>query len=369
MTLKLNTEMFKLMVSKSAAGASQDKLLPITSMVCIEVSNGRLVLTTTDTSNTLQIIQSNVESDDFYAVVPIDIFSKLVAKTTADTISLSVDEKGTALTVVGNGKYTIALCSDEEGVVRFPTYKFKKAKEPETVKLTTVKSILAVNKPSVCKTIDSPHLWAYYAGAMVISTDEQTICYNRIQLSKSEILVSAEMMDLLGLFMQEDILFHQDKGYFLFESANAVLHGPEHSGKEKFPLPTLNNFLGTSFPYVCKIPKSTIQAVMDRLALFIEPYDKNGAYFTFTKDGIRVTSKRMSSAEVIAYAENTSASAFKCCVDIPLLQQQINAIQTEAIDLWYGSPSSIKMVSGKDGQVTQIVALLQDENLEENGGN
>ena len=46
---------FQDMVARSVKGASENKLLPITSMMCIEMKNNVLTLTTTDTANTLKV--------------------------------------------------------------------------------------------------------------------------------------------------------------------------------------------------------------------------------------------------------------------------------------------------------------------------
>jgi len=366
MKMTIDTQKLQTMVTKSAAGASQNKLLPITGLVDIQLAAGVLTLMTTDSANTLYVKSNDVVGDDFHAVVPIEIFAKLIAKTTSSSIILQVE--GSVLKVKGNGDYSIAMCTDEDGVVEFPSYKFKKSKEPEIFKLTDIKNILSINKAAVCRTIDSPFLCSYHLSDMIISTDETVICFNNRKLVEDTILVSSEMMDLLGLFMQEDIALYRDKGYFLFETPNVVLHGPEHEGKDKFPADNVKRFLSMDFPHMCKLPKLLLQAVIDRLSLFIEPYDKNGAYFTFTKDGVRINSKRSSSVETISYAGSENFAPFVCCVDIPILQEQINSIQDEIVELWYGHPAAIKLISSK-GKITQVIALLQDENLGENSGN
>jgi hypothetical protein len=116
------------------------------------------------------------------------------------------------------------------------------------------------------------------------------------------------------------------------------------------------------FSSMCKFPKSTLLNLLDRLALFVDTYDKNGIYLTFTNDGIRVSSKKSSGVEVIPYSDSKNFTPFTCCIDIEMLRSQIKAQTTDMIELWYGTDNAIKMV---DGNVTQIVALLEDDRLEE----
>lgn len=350
---------FQDMVARATKGASENKLLPITSMMCIQLKDHVLSLTTTDTANTLVVKSDKIEGDDMYAVVPVKQFSGLIAKTTSDSIKLVL--KGTDLEVHGNGVHKIALPVDEDGIVQFPRFAFDKEGEGEVINLSSIKDVLNINKASVAKTIDTPCLCGYYLGEQVISTDEQTICFNDMKLTQEAFLVSPEMMELLALAKQEKITWWYKDGFFLFETDDMILHGAEHDGKDLFPAEDIMGYLDTEFSSHCRLPKIAIQGLIDRLALFIEPYDKNGAYLTFTKDGVKINSKKSNSDETIPYIESHDFAPFVCCVDIPMLKGLIDANPGESIDIWYGNDACIKMTSGK---VTQVIALLEDEGLE-----
>ena len=361
--MKIATEKFRDMTARASKGASENKLLPITSLMSFELQDNVLTLTTTDTANTLKVSSDKVEGDNMKAVVPVDLFSKLIERTTSESITISLTEN--SLEVKGNGTYNIPLIMDEDGLVQFPEYKFEKKGEPEIINLTSIRNILSINKAAVAKTIDTPFLCGYYVGDRVISTDELVICFNDFRLLKEDALISPEMMELLGLNTEEKIKCYYNDGYFLFETSNIVLYGAEHDGKEMYPVKEITGYLEEEFSSMCKLPKILLQNVIDRLSLFIEPYDKNGAYFTFTKDGVKVTSKRSSSVETIAYQESANFAPFICCVDIPMLKAQIDANPGEVIELWYGHAAAIKMTSGK---VTQVIALLEDDSLEVDNG-
>jgi DNA polymerase III sliding clamp (beta) subunit (PCNA family) len=204
MKLSIGTIKFQEMVAKAAKGASENKLLPITSLMAIQLKGNVLKLTTTDTANTLEIITDKIQGDDFYAVVPVEVFSKLVAKTTSENITLTLKEN--SLEVKGDGTYNIPLPVDEDGVVKFPEPKFKKSRGgvAKVINLTTIKNILAINKAAVAKTVDTPCLCGYYVGDKVITTDENVICFNDMKLFEDgAALISPEMMELLSLNTQE----------------------------------------------------------------------------------------------------------------------------------------------------------------------
>ena len=57
MKLRLETIVLQEMVAKAVKGAANNKMIPITSLMAIELKDNRLVITTTDASNTLKIVK------------------------------------------------------------------------------------------------------------------------------------------------------------------------------------------------------------------------------------------------------------------------------------------------------------------------
>lgn len=361
--MTIPTAKFQDMVARASKGASENKLIALTSMICIELKENVLTLTTTDTANYLKVIVDKIEGEDFYAVVNVDLFSKLISKMTSENIVIKMTES--SLEIKGNGTYNIPIETDEDGPVKFNTYTFNKTGEPEVVHLTTIKNILAVNAAAVATSFETPQLCGYYLGERVITTDGDVICFNSMKVLNDEALISPEMMMLLSLNTEEKINCWRDGEKFLFETPNVVIYGVAQEGINVYPVSEIEGYLDAEFGSMCKLPKILLSNVIDRLSLFIDPYDNNGAYFTFTKEGVRVTSKKSASVELIAYQESQNFEPFRCCVDIPLLRDQVNANPSEAIELWYGQEAAIKLTSGK---ITQVISLLEDDSLEAQNG-
>ena len=154
--MKVVTSRMKEAVNKSIKGAGFNNLIPITSMIGIKLSDGKLRLLTTDMTNTLCIIIDKVAGDDMDITVDADKFGKLIAKTTSEDIDLSV--KDDILFVKANGTYKIPLISDEEGLISFPDVKqdFSKSQEGWTeVKLSSILQAYNINKSALAKTLKS----------------------------------------------------------------------------------------------------------------------------------------------------------------------------------------------------------------------
>ena len=344
-------------VNKVIKGAGFNNLIPITSLLGIELVDGKLSFYTTDMTNNLVVSVDKVAGDDIDVVVDADIFSKLIAKTTSEEVEMTVDED--TLLVKGNGKYKVPLISDESGLVTFPKPDIDVDSDPVKVKLTSIMNAYNINKNALAKTLEQPELTAYYCGDRVISTDGTVITFNDFKLMDTDpILVPAQMMLLLTLMDNEDIKCYINGTSICFMTDNMTVEGTLADGIEDYPVEAITAYLDETFNSNCKVPKEVLLSVLDRLSLFIEPYDKNGAYFTFGRRGINVHSMKDSSTETINYVESKDFSEFTCLVDIPLLKSQLDAIPEDTVQIFYGNENAIML---KCGKVTQIIALLEDE--------
>jgi hypothetical protein len=358
--MKVVSSRMKEAVNKAIKGAGFNNLIPITSMIGIKLEGGKLRLFTTDMTNTLCIIIDKVSGVDMDITVDADKFGKLIAKTTSEDIELIVIDD--VLSVKANGIYKIPLISDEEGLVTFPALSETKGKTTN-VKLTSIMQAYNINKSALAKTLENPALTGYYCGDMVISTDANVITFNDFKMFEQDepLLISPQLMQLLTLNKQEDIKLIADKTLLTFIADDMVVQGAVMEGIEDFPADDVKAYLDEAFTSSCKVPKDLLLATLDRLALFIEPYDKNGAYFTFGRKGINIHSKKDASTETINYVESKNFQPFVCCVDIPMLKEQLQANPDDTVKICYGNENALKIESGK---VTQIIALLEDEDLD-----
>ena len=357
MQLKLKTSQFQGLVTKSIKGASNNKMIPVTSFLGIELKANTLYLKTTDGTNYLTVICEKVEGQDFSVTVMEELFSKLVAKTTSDYITL--DYNGSELKFIGNGTYNLEIPLDEEGApVAFPTYNFNTELPKKTIQTTTVKNIIQFNKPALATTLELPAIINYYCSDKVVSADIFNICVNKTNLwSDQARLISPTIMELLALNTSENITVQfADDGSALFSTPEMVLYGKVAEGVEEYPIDAAMQFVDTQFPSVCKLPKSALLNVLDRLSLFISDFETNGVFLTFTTDGLEITSNT-NAKELIKYAASERFAPYTCYANVPSLVAQINSHVSETIELHYGQGDVLKLT---DGNITQVVALMED---------
>ena len=90
MLLTMTVELLQSMVAKAVKGASCNKMIPLTSLMAIQCKENKLTLITTDATNYLYITEDKIDAEDFYVVVPVEQFSKLISKMTCTSVKLSM---------------------------------------------------------------------------------------------------------------------------------------------------------------------------------------------------------------------------------------------------------------------------------------
>ena len=360
MKFTIGTELMKDVVARAIKGAGNNKLIPITSMMCIELKNGELTVITTDATNYLYIKEQHVAGDDFYVVVDANQFAKLVSKMTCDSITMAIDEKLYTMKVKGNGNYTIELPLDEDGMpVKFPDT-LAKTVLPNPIELnrSTVIAILETIKPALAVTMENPQYTAYYMGDKVVATDSYKIASLAIPMFDEPKLVSSEFLDLVAVMRAEKIKATFSDTDVRFETPDCTIAGKFVDGIDDFAIEPITNLIEQEFNSHCAVPKNDLLQMLDRLSLFVGTYDKNAVDLTFTNQGLQVSSKASSGIEILPYVNSENQIDFTCAVDIQMLVQEVKAITNDFIEIYYGDDSSIKFV---DGNITIVIALMEDE--------
>ena len=336
MKFTIGTELMKDVVVRAIKGAGNNKLIPITSMMCIELKNGILTVITTDATNYMYIREQHVAGDDFYVVVDANQFAKLVSKMTCESITMTIDEKLYTMKVKGNGNYTIELPLDEDGEpVKFPDVVVRTDATPLSINRSTIIAILETIKPALAVTMENPQYTAYYMGDKVVATDSYKIASLAIPMFDTPRLVSSEFLDLVAVMRTEKIAVEMNDTDIVFETPDCTIAGKFVDGIDDFAIEPITNLIEQEFDSHCAVPKNDLLQMLDRLSLFVGTYDKNAVDLTFTNQGLQVSSKASSGIEILPYVNSENQKDFTCDVDIQMLVQEVKAISNDLIDIYY----------------------------------
>ena len=354
--MKISTKLLQEMVSKAIKGTSNNKMIPLTSLLGIEIKLGNLTLMTTDGSNHLRIINKvDDTSTDFYTIVNADMFAKLVSKTTSEFITL--ENKENYLEFSGNGKYKLDVPVNADGeVIKFVNLAIREDIIPQQVSVVELKNALTTAKVSAAKTMEVPCLTGYYISDKVISTNREMICVINKSLMTEPILISSNMAELLQLFDGTDIAVIKDENKLMFSTDNIIVYGKELDGKDIYPVSPVEKLADSEYDMLIAVNKADLLDVLDRMSLFVTDYDKNGVYLTFGNGVLEVKSQKSNAVESIEIKSEQSTLEFSCLADVEMLKSQVQAIAGDLVNIYYGQKTSIKL---KEGNVIMILSLMQ----------
>lgn len=359
MKLTIATEKLKEMIARSVKGVGNNKLIPLTSLMAIELKDNTLKLITTDATNYLYIKEDKVVGDDFYVVVDANTFAKLISKMTCENVVLTI--KNDVLEVKGNGTYMIELPLDENGeTIKYPDpyAKLTDTQDCGEVNRSTIQVILETIKPSLATTLEVPCYTGYYMGDNVVATDTYKIACMNVEMFKVARLISPEMVNLLAVMNTEKIKVDVSDNDIIYTTPDCIVIGKIMDGIEDFAIDPIMGLVDTEFDSKCTVPKNALLQLLDRLSLFVGTYDKNAVHLTFTSKGLQVSSKEATGVEIIDYVSSENFKDFTCSIDIQMLVNEVKAIQNDTVEMYYGEDNAIKLV---DGNIIIIIALLEDD--------
>ncbi len=362
MELKVKTAVLQNMVSKAIKAAGKDKIMPITELMGVDVRDNVLSLTATlDGSNVLTVYDKVEQAEgEFSGAVNADLFAKLIAKTTCEIMTLRA--AGNVLSVHGNGSYSFPLSTEaDDELVVIPqvaipadvnvlsevTAKVKDLKEAYAIG----KTALAVNNAQQCFT----GFYFYQNGS--VTSDGGKATYAKKKIFEKDVLLSNAFMGLTGLLTGEDVKITEteDCVFMSVPGLNIVGHKMPEVGE--FPIESIVQFTEQPFAHTVKLNKTALLNVLDRVALFIGQYDRNGVRFNFGEKGVLITDLKAASSEFLK--ADGDLSAFSVVLDIDSLKNMLSVNPDEAVSLSYGSQEAIKM---QFGDTVQVLATQVDDN-------
>lgn len=355
--MKILTVKLQALVTKAIKGAGFNKLLPITNKIGIEVKNGIIRLCTSDGTNYLYVKEDYAdESQSFSATVDADIFSKLILKTTSEGIELTIENN--TLIVEGNGKYKIPLAMNDDGtVIVYPNMLDSVSAEEVlgTLSAQTIQLMISTIKPTLATNLSTPVYTNYLMSDYIVSTDRTMLnAYKNPNKFSEDKLLSREFVDLLGLTNADAVISEADNA-IIAKSGNMTVYAKTALNISDFNKQGVNSMLDMSYDSYCKLKKSDLLPLIERISLFVGEYDESVVRLHFTEEGIEVTSKNDDGAELIEYMESKDFKDTSIKIDVNKLVTQLKSYQSDSIDLYYGNPSCIKF---QDGDTVQITALF-----------
>ena len=363
--LKLKTDLLKKVISNNyKLSEFANPNIEITKYFEIIVKEGKLIIKSTDKLNNLMTITDIEDKEaDLRTAIDASLFYNLINKTTTEYVELNIVNN--SLNVVGNGVYEIPIRLDDNGeeAIKLPEVSYDVNKANKEISFKELSSKISICKTSMPVTLDEPYLNNYYLGDVIIATNcfKLTAVPNLETMKEDSIFISEFMGKYLSSLNFEKCKFYVEENNIYFIGEDFVLSGVcDEDLIRQYPLDAAKAILSDKFTSNAMIKRSSLSELLDRLMLFVDPYDRNIININFTKDKMIITSKKNNGSENIEYtkANTNDLVEFNCKVDIVSLKSQIDSLNSEEIELHFGGND--RLISIKDGDITHILALEEE---------
>lgn len=308
--------------------------LEITNYCEIVARDGKLTITARDNNNQLSTSAEIEDTGELLMIVKTDQLTKLINKTTTPEVELI--EKDNYLLVKGNGRYKVESVNNE-------TY----PKIDITGDSYTIKGSDLINSIVACKRAKgtSPADGVLYGYCI----DNGTMyTADAIRISASEIITNIEprllvppsLAELLGALDQGTLDVIIDNNRIKFKGHSVEICGALMDNVEEYP--NISQLLEYDYPYYCEIDPAEIKAVLDRLGIFIGPYDNNTVNLKISPDKLIMTTDK-GIEETLDISVGNIDDITDIRLNIKYFSELIAGITEPIVKLHYGDGETIKL--------------------------
>lgn len=348
------------LVARAVKGSTNVDLIPMSSLMNIKIQDGKMYVNTTDNVNYLTTF-AEVTADNFEMTVLSKIFSQTVSKLTSENTTFTIE--GNKVLIEANGKYNLNIERDSDGsAVKFPEIEIEAVGTTYHLKPEEIRSILTLSKSCKGEKNEVPTIVHnyYMDNKGVLTTNYYKACSNPIVLTDDAILVSNFVMDLVSVVADDSgVDVYQDSDYIVFESTKGKLIGKKVEEVSDYPATDLSNLISNELAYSVQMNRTLFIQAVDRMCLFVDAYEQNRLYLTFTKDGLSLYSSKTDSSELVNYINiNTPIeSEVKFSVDCMHLKNQLTACDKEDLTVRFSDEVGLQI---KCGETTLMLGLLNE---------
>lgn len=349
--MKIKTLILKTMLGH-VNKCKPNPLLEITSYYELKASNNVLTITATDSNNIIKTAM-NIDTDEkFEVIVKSDQFTKLINKTTVDTVDLTIE--GSCLNVKANGEYKVEIVEGET----YPSYQI----DGDIYQVNSYHLNKAIKSCKNAKslTVSEGVLYGYLLrDGQLISADAIKVCQCGVETSIDvDILIPPSMADILIALDKDDCEVRLDGDKILFIGQDVEIYGTLMEGADTYP--EVSSLLDMDYPAFCEVDVKEFLNSLDRLNLFVGLYDNNIINIMFQNNEVDLITNSKS-CEAIPYLsvqdiENVGDSLYS--VNTKFLYDLVSAVPSPTITICFGLDDTMKLHSD---DISMLLAMAEDE--------
>lgn len=352
--LLIKTNKLQSLLNKVMKAISNNKLLPITSLIGIKTTKeGHLLLQSYDGNNYLQTLTTTDYYEDNYVAINANSFYGIVSRINQESITLEFTPKYLLLKTSGSN-YKFDIAYEEDKVVTFPTYEQQEATEV-IIDLKDLELALNLNKAAAAQTSELVSITGAYFGDKIVTTNGYTACLTNKKLFSKPLLLSYNTINLISALNGEKVKVSVSNKITFTDNEGTTIIGEPMPQVDEYPLQKVLSFLEASCTGTFNVSKRDLLQSLDRLNVFVDIYDKNILDAEVTETEFILKGKNSGAVETFKLTGTNPPAKFK--VDYGYLRSQVSSLISEVVTIKYGNPSLIII---EEAAAHHIIALVAE---------
>lgn len=318
----IETKNFKETCSLILAATDTNEISTLTETLELKTKGRTLYLNTTNKEYYASVEFELDHEEEFHATVNANLFLKLIAAVTTETIEMTLFD--TYMTIKANGNYKLPLIFENDTLMELPTIEIANKTVEMNIPGAVLESILNYNsKELAVGSLAKPVQKMFYVDQEGCITFTTGACVNSFKLEKPiRILLNSRLVKLFRLFKNDMVKFElgydpisetivQTKVSFQTDKIklNAVT-SCDDSLLSQVPVAAIRSRAEKAYPHSIVLDKEALSQAVARLLLFSAGYGakeniKPYSTFEFTTENLSLYDTKKENVEVLKY-ENDS---------------------------------------------------------------
>lgn len=343
-----------------------NELSTITETLELIAKDGNMCMNVTNKEYFVQVDIPVDKDVEMHATVNANLFLKLIAHTTTDTVELNVVD--TNLIVKANGTYKIPLIYDNDTLLKLPEIVINNVTNEFNISSDVLKTILNFNSKELTKgTISKSVQKLYYVDDKGCITFTNGACVNTFSLEQPvKLLFNNRLVKLFKLFNEPNVAFtlgfdaiSEDiiQTKVRFKSGNITLTAILSCDDKllaSVPVAAIRGRASGDYPYSININKEALLQTISRLLLFnstlgssattVKPYST----FEFGSDSVTVYDVKKENNEVINYNNTVLGieEPYRAILDLPELKVTLESCSEPYLNIHFGDGQALVISRG-----------------------
>lgn len=360
----LNTKEFKNICNIILNAVDGSELSTLTETLGLQTVGNTLYLSTTNKEYYARVAFKLEHEENFHAAVNANLFLKLIAAITSETIELTVN--GTTLHIKANGNYKLPIITENDTVMEIPVIAIENKTLEMNIASSVLDSIVTYNSKQLAMgSVAKPVQKMFYVDNKGCITFTTGACVNTFELEKPfALLLNSRLVNLFKLFKNNLVKF--SLGYdpvsetiiqtkVSFETENITLTaitGCDDKLLSQVPVEAIRGRANKAYDNVVVLNVTAVTEAINRLLLFSAGYGskenlKPYSTFEFVDGKVTVFDTKKENTEILQYQNGTNFTAnYSMTLDLIEMKKVLDSCTEQYITLNFGDGKACVITRG-----------------------